>query len=132
MKTETLRIEFVAFIPEALSPSVLYVSTPYATASHLCACGCGLKVVTPIRPTGWTLIWDGETVTLEPSIGNWGFPCKSHYWIRRGAVVWADRWSETPIGAPRKAARKERQRLVSWRKRQTSTRSRRGEPPHSV
>jgi len=28
-------------------------------------------------------------VTLDPSIGNWSFPCRSHYRIRNNRVRWA-------------------------------------------
>ena len=28
-------------------------------------------------------------ITLAPSVGNWSLPCKSHYLIRQGRVVWA-------------------------------------------
>ena len=31
--------------------------------------------------------YDGETVSLSPSIGNFQFPCKSHYWIRENRVI---------------------------------------------
>lgn len=60
---------------------------------HLCACGCRTKVVTPISSTEWRLIYDGESVSLYPSIGNWQFPCQSHYWIRRNEIRWAREWS---------------------------------------
>src|SRR5690349_21506372 len=81
--------EFVELMPPELRERVLYVSIRYATAVHLCACGCGIRVVTPISPPEWRLTWDGDTVSLYPSIGNWQFPCRSHYWIRRGRIVWA-------------------------------------------
>lgn len=93
--------EFVEFLPEKLQEGVLYISIAYATAAHKCCCGCGHEVVTPLTPTDWKLIFDGETVTLDPSIGNWSFPCKSHYWIRRNSVQWADRWSPELIQAGR-------------------------------
>ena len=82
--------KFVEFIPEQLQEGVLYVSTTYATAVHLCFCGCGREVVTPLSPTDWKLIFDGETVSLSPSIGNWSFPCRSHYWIKDNFVQWCD------------------------------------------
>ena len=88
MRRRKFRPEFVEFIPENLKPGVLYISIEYSTASHLCPCGCGQKVITPIRPDQWTLTWDGETVSLSPSIGNWGFSCKSHYWIRENMIIW--------------------------------------------
>lgn len=93
--------QFVQFIPDDLRDGVLYVSMEFATATHKCACGCGNKVVTPITRTDWRLIFDGESVSLEPSIGNWNFPCRSHYWITGGRVLWADDWSEGKISAGR-------------------------------
>jgi hypothetical protein len=84
-----IRHEFVEFMPEKLAERTLYVSVQYASAAHRCFCGCGNKVVTPINPTGWELLFDGDTVSLYPSIGNWGFRCRSHYWIVRDRVVWA-------------------------------------------
>jgi len=92
-----LKHEFVEFIPEELEQGTVYISMRFATASHLCICGCGNKVVTPIRPTDWTLIFDGKTVSLEPSIGNWSFPCQSHYYIRKNRVKWAPKWSREQI-----------------------------------
>ncbi len=89
MRRTTIVHEFVEFIPSELKEGTLYISIPYATAVHLCACGCGIKVVTPISPPEWLLRWDGDTVSLHPSIGNWQFPCRSHYWIMRNRVEWA-------------------------------------------
>jgi hypothetical protein len=89
--------EFVEFIPSDRKDRVLYVSIRYATAVHSCCCGCGSKVVTPLSPTDWKLTFDGETVSLSPSIGNWGFPCQSHYWIINDKVKWATRWSKAQI-----------------------------------
>ncbi len=92
-----LKHEFVEFIPDELERGTVYVSIRFATASHLCVCGCGNKVVTPIRPTDWTLLFDGRTISLEPSIGNWSFPCQSHYYIRKNRVKWAPKWSREQI-----------------------------------
>lgn len=90
MTVPQLLHEFVTTVPDDLEGGVLYVSMPYATAIHLCACGCGNQVVTPLSPSGWQLVFDGVSVTLHPSIGNWRLPCRSHYWIRRNNVRWAD------------------------------------------
>ncbi len=103
-----LNPEFVEFIPESPKEGTLYVSIRFATAVHTCACGCGQVVVTPIRPTDWSLTWNGETVTLYPSIGNWSFPCRSHYWIRESRVVWARRWSAKEIETERERQALER------------------------
>jgi len=104
-RTTIFAPEFVDSVPgaEAMSPGTLYVSMKYALASHKCACGCGLEVVTPLSRTDWSLYFDGESISLHPSIGNWSFPCQSHYWIRRNAVEWAPKWSRARIEAQRQA-----------------------------
>ena len=102
MKSE-LRVEhrFVDRIPDVLEERVVYVAIEFATVVHRCCCGCGHEVVTPLSPTDWTLTFDGETISLDPSIGNWSFQCQSHYWIRRNRVRWAPRWSKGQIAAVR-------------------------------
>lgn len=97
MKSVLLTPRFVESIPEELEGGVLYVSMTFATAMHLCACGCGREVVTPLSPTDWKLWFDGEHVTLDPSVGNWSFPCRSHYWIRKNGIRWAASMSETAV-----------------------------------
>ena len=82
----TISHEFVDVIPDRLEDGVVYVCIPYATVVHRCCCGCGYEVVTPLHPTRWSLVFDGESISLAPSIGNWSFPCRSHYWIRKGRV----------------------------------------------
>jgi Family of unknown function (DUF6527) len=101
MRAERVSHEFVEFIPKELSQGTLYISIPYATVVHLCLCGCGERVVTPISPTDWRLIFDGETVSLDPSVGNWSFDCQSHYVIKRSRVIWAAPWSPAKIEAGR-------------------------------
>jgi hypothetical protein len=96
-----LHHEFVEQIPPSLDKGTVYVSIKYATVAHLCCCGCRHEVVTPLGPTDWRLIFDGETVSLTPSIGNWSFPCRSHYWIRNDRVEWAPSMSEAQISAGR-------------------------------
>jgi Family of unknown function (DUF6527) len=87
-KMSRLQHRFVEFLPEKLEAGTLYISMQYATASHKCCCGCGRDVVTPISPTDWQLMFDGKTISLKPSIGNWSYPCRSHYWIKGNRVVW--------------------------------------------
>lgn len=89
MRLSLIRPQFVEFIPRELEEGVLYISETYRTVSHKCACGCGEKVVTPLSPADWKLRKEGDLVTLHPSIGNWNYPCHSHYWIRRNRVQWA-------------------------------------------
>jgi len=98
--------KFVKSVPETLEDGVLYVSVEYATVIHKCYCGCGLEVVTPLSPKDWKLTFDGETISLHPSIGNWSFPCQSHYWIRNNRVEWAAKWDRGQIDTVRKKGEK--------------------------
>lgn len=105
----TLTHEFVEYIPQELKDGTVYVSIPFATASHKCCCGCGNEVVTPLTPTDWQLTFDGETISLDPSIGNWSFACQSHYWVRKNRVRWAPKWSQQEIQAGRSHDRRTKQ-----------------------
>lgn len=98
----TVTHQFVHYVPERLDEGVVYVSIEYATAVHRCLCGCGEEVVTPLTPTDWELSFDGESVSLHPSIGNWNLPCRSHYWITKNRVRWATEWSQSEIDLGRR------------------------------
>ena len=95
--------EFVGEIPGELDPGKLYVCCQYRAVKHLCACGCGVAINTPLHPTAWTLICDGVSVSLWPSVGNWSEKCQSHYWIRNNKIHWAPKWSRHKIRKSRKA-----------------------------
>lgn len=97
MRHERLVHRFVNYIPEQLEPGVLYISLEYATVVHSCCCGCGQEIVTPLAPTGWQITFDGETISLWPSVGNWQLPCRSHYIIKRGEVFGARPWTDAEI-----------------------------------
>ena len=101
MRFAKLEHRFVQYIPEQLEPGVLYISMDYATAAHSCCCGCSEQVITPFTPTDWKLTFDGETVSLWPSIGNWNFPCRSHYIIRNGRILDAGPWDSDRIAEGR-------------------------------
>lgn len=94
----SLRPAFVDVVPDAhlMEPDVLYVSMAYATAIHKCACGCGREAVTPLAPDEWSLTYNGDTISLSPSIGNWGMECRSHYWVQANDIIWAS--DETRLG----------------------------------
>lgn len=102
MHHQTLEHRFVRNVPRELDPGVLYISMDYATAVHSCCCGCGDRVVTPFTPTDWQMTFDGESISLHPSVGNWNQKCRSHYVIRRSRVVEADPWSNAQIEAERR------------------------------
>lgn len=89
--------KFLETIPAEIEEGILYISMNLHTASHKCPCGCGRRIVTPISRAGWLLVFDGKTVSLDPSIGNWSSPCQSHYWINKNEIELAPKWSKERI-----------------------------------
>ena len=121
----TIRLEYVEYMPKELEPGILYVAQEFGAAAHLCACGCGQKVRTPITPTEWSLVETPHGVSLLPSIGNWQLPCRSHYWIREGNIVWSTDWTDEQVEAGRLHEevrrteyfeQRDRQQLTVWQR----------------
>lgn len=108
MKHRQLQPKFVEFIPETLDDGVLYVAMDYQMVAHRCCCGCGHPVYLPLSPAQWRLTFDGEAIWMEPSVGSWSLPCRSHYWIRGNRVQWADEWTPEQVEAGRNFSRRER------------------------
>lgn len=94
-----------------LEPGILYICLECNVVLHLCPCGCGEKVVLPIAPNQWHFNYDGEGVTLSPSVGNFQFPCQSHYFIQNSQVIWVPESNHKP---PKKKKRHFWQR---WKRR---------------
>src|SRR5690349_358775 len=93
MKTESFKLHRVHYMPKQLEPGILYVAEEFGAVAHLCACGCGAKIRTPLGPTEWALTETTKGPSLWPSVGNWQKPCRSHYIITGGAVEWAGQWT---------------------------------------
>ena len=117
--TARYELRSVAFMPGELEPGILYVAKEFGAAAHLCACGCGAVIRTPLDETEWSLYETDEGPSLEPSIGNWQEQCQSHYWITGGKVIWAPKWNseEIEIGRRREQQRRSEhyQRLYAER-----------------
>lgn len=120
-RIDHIAASFVESIPAQLEPGILYVSIGYRTMSHLCACGCGRRVATPIRPRpqGWTVAYDGINVSISPSVGLAKLPCRSHYFIDRGRVLWMP--TEESVHVRERHDRSKRtepiwRRLFRWRR----------------
>src|SRR6266571_1128528 len=111
--TDKFELRKVQYMPTKLEPGILYVAEEFGAAAHLCACGCGAIVRTPLDPTEWSLTETEDGPSLYPSVGNWQEPCQSHYWIERGRVKWAAKWTSAQIEAGR---RKEQERRVEYYK----------------
>lgn len=96
-----IRLSQVEYMPKVLDSGTLYVSTRFNVAAHLCPCGCGSKIITPLGPCEWTFSQENGRPTLDPSIGNWQIPCQSHYWIINGRILWSQAWTKEQIQAGR-------------------------------
>ena len=91
MKINKFKVEFVDKVPLNLNNGILYVCLSCNVIVHKCACGCGEKTVTPIdKKYGWIMKYDGQSITLRPSIGNFNIPCRSHYYITDNNVEWLE------------------------------------------
>ena len=118
-KLSEITPKFVDLIPADPESGVLYISKKYNTAVHMCCCGCGNKVVTPLKPGQWSLtVANNEKVSLSPSIGNWNFTCQSHYWIKSNKVDWSSGFTKEQIEAVR---RRDRQALKEEHERNVPT-----------
>ena len=93
-KLHQITHRFVERVPSPLEDGVVYVSIEFGTVIHKCCCGCGDKVVTPLTPGDWAVTYDGQSISLHPSIGRWSASCRSHYWIRNNRVIWSTEWSK--------------------------------------
>lgn len=103
------KLERVHYMPADLQPGILYASEEFDIAIHLCACGCGSKIRTPLGPTEWNIKETKEGLSLYPSVGNWQQACKSHYWINCGEIKWAAQWTEDEIVKGRQHEEEQRQ-----------------------
>ncbi|MDE2717841.1 MAG: DUF6527 family protein [Chloroflexota bacterium] len=98
---------FTSDRPDTFEDEVVYILPRFSFGIHLCCCGCGNQVITPFDPDEWQLMYDGKTISLEPSIGNRSLPCRSHYWIRHNRVRWLPNFStqKRELSAPARIRR---------------------------
>ena len=85
--------------PSTLEEEVPYVSDEFYAAAHICACGFGSKIRTPLGPEKWSVKETRTGPTVRPSVGNWQKACRSHYFITGGEVEWLRAWSEDELPA---------------------------------
>ena len=87
-----LRHKFLDALPEGgLDEGIIYLSLNRREAVHLCPCGCGERVFTPLsldksRASNEYSFAFYEGVSLEPAITNQHLKCRSSYLIHRGEV----------------------------------------------
>lgn len=99
MYRQKINYLFVTEIPalSSMKPNTIYIDIEHNVCSHLCPCGCNEEIITPLsRNHGWTLTYDGDSISLSPSIGNGAYKCKSHYFIKNSEIVWCPNIDCTP------------------------------------
>jgi hypothetical protein len=94
---DNVKLLAVKYLPQELDAGILYVSKKYGIAGHLCPCGCGNKIITPLGRTEWHLKVKNGKPTLYPSLGNWQLSCRSHYYIIDGEIEWSYQWNDDQI-----------------------------------
>lgn len=129
MKIQNLTPEFVDYIPEKVEEGTLYISERYRTAIHKCCCGCGREVVTPLTPADWQVRRDGNRVSLWPSIGNWSFPCRSHYVIRQNRVLVAGDMNDRQVQQVKARDRADKEKWIARTNRNKAGKNGNGESP---
>ncbi|MDR2239633.1 MAG: hypothetical protein LBE33_04255 [Zoogloeaceae bacterium] len=117
---KVIRPFFVEYVPAKLDEEVLYISRKYKVAVHLCCCGCGEKVVTPLSPAEWSIHGDEKMVSLHPSVGNWSMACRSHYCIKNNKVVVAREFESWEIERVRAHDARDLERQIHVRNSQLS------------
>lgn len=96
-KLDMVKPVFVETIPadsEELKTGILYICMKYNTLVHRCPCGCGGLSEIGLHPATRRLIYDGQYVSIVPSIGVRTLRCRSHYWITKNRIVWERPLSE--------------------------------------
>jgi hypothetical protein len=114
MKIEAVTPQYVDELPDELEEGVFYICEAFDLTAHRCCCGCGENVFNKLNPAKWRLekMSDG-TVSLFPSVGNWKYACKSHYWIRANQVIDAGAMNVRTIEAVQERDRRDRDRYIA-------------------
>jgi hypothetical protein len=84
---KTIKYEIVECIPNNVEEGILYISLMYETSRHKCPCGCETEIIVPCGKDGWEFKFNGDLVSITPSIGNFYLPCKSHYYITNNEII---------------------------------------------
>jgi hypothetical protein len=113
MKVDRLKPNYLTQFPEQLAEGILYISEEFNLTAHKCCCGCQEDVVLKLGPAKWQLTKESDgAVSLNPSVGNWKYACRSHYWIENNQVFDAGPMSAGAIKRVQRRDRVERQQYL--------------------
>lgn len=83
-------------LPAQVGPFEFHYSRRFEMAALACACGCGHRVMLNLLDQHQLTI-EGGLPTVSPSILVSDAPCLSHFFLRRGRVEWAEKWSKKTV-----------------------------------
>jgi len=88
IRKESVTPEYIEFMPEVddMKENTIYISLKFSVTGHRCLCGCGSLTILPINNDGWNMTDNDNKLTFTPSVGNFQYPCKSHYIITKGVA----------------------------------------------
>ena len=89
MLFKTIFVDTIPIDSSEIAEGTLYVSMKFDTVVHRCPCGCDSLVEVTLHPATRSLTYDGQYLSIDPSIGV-KLPCRSHYSIIKNQVVWWD------------------------------------------
>lgn len=112
MRTKRWEAIWVEDMPEVMEEGKVYISVKHRLTEHICACGCKSEVSLPLGRSEWRIEYDGETVSILPSVGNWRLPCRSHYIIQENTTRWCKLWSTREAVAGRIRDRQEKEQDI--------------------
>lgn len=114
MKVEIIKPQYVTQLPDQINEGLLYICEEFDLTAHKCCCGCGEDVYNKLGPAKWRLVKasDGR-VSLDPSIGNWKYACRSHYWIIENHIIDAGPMSARAIEAVLQRDKRDRDRYIA-------------------
>lgn len=86
VEVKHIKVQNLPFI-DKMEENTIYISDKYGISEHKCLCGCGKRVATPLGYKEWSYKIDTKNrLSMHPSIGNYQYPCKSHYIIYKGGA----------------------------------------------
>lgn len=83
-------------LPQEVGPFEFHYSPRFQMAALSCACGCGHRVMLNLLDQH-SLRLEKGLPTVDPSILVADAACLSHFWLRRGEVIWAEQWSKSRV-----------------------------------
>jgi hypothetical protein len=86
LKTVEIIPIFVEEMTDLYKINHIYISEKYNVSKHICLCGCEEMVVMPLDDgtKWWKLVKEKDgTISFIGSVGNFQYPCKSHYIITK-------------------------------------------------